>query len=75
MNTEPTTTSHSHPDIGDTFVDYEGSARIIAIAEGWVMLRYTYYDRPFVRHCNDLMESDTWQLHCEFCGLPRNAKK
>lgn len=67
MNKE--TTTHLHPEIGDIFVDSFGEARVIAIADGYAMLRRKR-GWPFLEICNDLMTSPHWQLHCESCKVP-----
>ncbi len=72
-----TTTSHTHPAVGDTFgqtilgTNYE--YRIIAIAEGWAMVRQKYSRWPFCMEANALMATKEWQLHCPICK-PRGCR-
>ena len=70
MTTKKETSNHHHPDVGDKFVDHSGSARILAIADGWAMMRRSN-QIPFVFFCNDLMTKSRWRLHCDICKLPR----
>jgi len=73
MNSKPSTTTHLHPSKGDVFVGPSGhSITIMGIVEGWAVVRGRC--QPFVVHCNKLMASDYWQLHCEICELPRKEK-
>ncbi len=70
MSTATTTSRHTHPAVGDRFIGGYGIVRVMAIAEGWVMMfpQSSCSCPPFCVETKELMALKHWQLQCDICN-------